>query len=185
MRMGNIQNGRISWDSLVYTDKPEEIVKYELGYDDVLFNRTNSAEHVGKSGIFKSDRHAIFAGYLIRLHLKRDRILPDFMNYYLNSRPAREHGRRVMSQSVHQANINGTKLRAYPITVPAIEEQKRIVDELYMLERESQQLQDVYGNKLAFLSQLRQSLLQKAFAGELTAESASLAPKSTGAAANE
>ena len=67
LRMGNIQNGRFEWDDLVYTDDDEEIKKYLLKKDDVLFNRTNSAEWVGKTAIYKGERPAIFAGYLIRI----------------------------------------------------------------------------------------------------------------------
>jgi type I restriction enzyme S subunit len=127
LRMGNIQDGGIDWENLAYTSDQEEIDKYLLKYNDVLFNRTNSAEHVGKAAIYKGEMPAIFAGYLIRIHRKEELINADFLNYYLNSDTAREYGRSVMSQSVNQANINGTKLKEYPIPVPPIAEQKQIV----------------------------------------------------------
>ena len=127
LRMGNIQNGVIDWNDLVYTTDQEEIDKYLLKHNDILFNRTNSAEHVGKTAIYKSERPAIFAGYLIRIHRKEDLIDADFLNYYLNSNSAREYGKSVMSRSVNQANINGTKLKEYPIILPPLPEQKRIV----------------------------------------------------------
>ena len=127
LRMGNIQNGAIDWKDLVYTADQEEIDKYLLKHNDVLFNRTNSDEHVGKAAIYKSERPAIFAGYLIRIHRKEDLIDADFLNYYLNSHTTREYGKSVMSRSVNQANINGTKLKDYPILVPPLSEQKRIV----------------------------------------------------------
>ncbi len=85
LRMGNIQNGSIDWKDLAYTTNQEEIDKYLLQHNDVLFNRTNSAEHVGKTAIYKSEMPAIFAGYLIRIHRKKDLIDADFLNYYLNS----------------------------------------------------------------------------------------------------
>jgi type I restriction enzyme, S subunit len=127
LRMGNIQNGIIDWGNLAYTTDQEEINKYLLQHNDILFDRTNSAEHVGKSAIYKSERPAVFAGYLIRLHRKEDLIDADFLNYYLNSHPARDYGKSVMSRSVNQANINGTKLKEYPISLPPLSEQKRIV----------------------------------------------------------
>jgi type I restriction enzyme, S subunit len=127
IRMGNIQNGVIDWNDLAYTTDPEEIDKYLLKYNDILFNRTNSAEHVGKTAIYKGERPAIFAGYLIRIHRQEDLIDADFLNYYLNSNTVREYGRSVMSRSVNQANINGTKLKEYPIILPPLSEQKRIV----------------------------------------------------------
>ena len=127
LRMGNIQDGRIDWKNLAYTSDQEEIDKYLLKYNDVLFNRTNSAEHVGKAAIYKGEMPAIFAGYLIRIHRKEELIDADFLNYYLNSDAVREYGRTVMSQSVNQANINGTKLKEYSIPVPPLADQKRIV----------------------------------------------------------
>ena len=54
IRMGNIQNGKILLDDLVFSNNKEEIEKYSLKYNDVLFNRTNSPELVGKVGIYQS-----------------------------------------------------------------------------------------------------------------------------------
>ncbi len=168
IRMGNIQNGRIDWDKLVYTDNAEEIKKYLLKKNDVLFNRTNSPELVGKSAIYTGETPAIFAGYLIRLHRKEHLIDADFLNYYLNSTAAREYGKTVMSSSVNQANINGTKLKKYPLSAPDIEEQKSIVIKLQDLEEKTKYLESIYQRKLNSLNELKQSLLQKAFSGELT-----------------
>jgi type I restriction enzyme, S subunit len=66
LRMGNIQSGALDWEDLVYTSDPAEINKYLLTSGDVLFNRTNSPELVGKTAVFRGERKAIFAGYLIR-----------------------------------------------------------------------------------------------------------------------
>jgi type I restriction enzyme, S subunit len=75
LRMGNIQNGIFEWDDLVYTDDDDEINKYLLKTNDVLFNRTNSAELVGKTAIYKGERPAIFAGYLIRINRLKKRLM--------------------------------------------------------------------------------------------------------------
>ena len=60
--MGNIQNGKIVLKDLVYSNDRNEIKKYMLKYNDVLFNRTNSPELVGKVGIYQHNIPAIFAG---------------------------------------------------------------------------------------------------------------------------
>lgn len=172
LRMGNIQGGKFNWDKLVYTSNEEEITKYLLKHNDVLFNRTNSAALVGKTGIYKSEQPAIFAGYLIRIHLKKDLLDADFLNYYLNSWKARNYGETVMSKSVNQANISGSKLKTYPIVFPSLESQKEIVCALDNLKGQSQQLEALYTQKLNDLKELKQSLLQQAFAGELTKEDA-------------
>jgi type I restriction enzyme S subunit len=170
LRMGNIQNGAIDWSNLVYTIDKEEINKYLLRYNDVLFNRSNSDEHVGKTAIYKGEMPAIFAGYLIRIHRKEELIDADFLNFYLNSYKAREYGKSIMSRSVNQANINGTKLKGYPISLPALSVQKQIVENLSFLRTETQRLEAIYRQKLAALKELKQSILQKAFTGELTAD---------------
>ncbi|MCX6913826.1 MAG: restriction endonuclease subunit S, partial [Verrucomicrobia bacterium] len=140
LRMGNIQDGRLDWENLVYTDGKAEIKKYLLKHNDVLFNRTNSPELVGKTAIYKSEMPAIFAGYLIRIHRKEDLLDADYLTYFLNSEIAFDYGKTVVISSVNQANINGTKLKSYPIPAPSLSEQKAIVAELDALSKETQRL---------------------------------------------
>lgn len=167
LRMGNIQDGAVDWSNLVYTNDEQEINKYLLNYDDVLFNRTNSAELVGKSAVYKSKAPAVFAGYLIRVKRKEASLNADYLNYYLNSSFARNYGRTVMSSSVHQANINGTKLKDYPIPTPPIAEQKRLVERFNELKQETQALSRCYQQKLVALGELKQAVLTRAFSDQI------------------
>ncbi|CAK8711646.1 hypothetical protein GMJAKD_00850 [Candidatus Electrothrix aarhusensis] len=89
LRMGNIQKGRLDWSDLKYSDDPEEIEKYSLREGDVLFNRTNSAEHVGKTALYQNERKAIFAGYLIRIHYQKDKVNGNYLTHFLNSHTAK------------------------------------------------------------------------------------------------
>jgi len=168
LRMGNIQDGQLDWESLVYTNDKDEIETYLLRHNDVLFNRTNSPELVGKTAIYKSEMPAIFAGYLIRIHRKEDLLDADFLSYFLNSQIALDYGKTVMISSVNQANINGAKLKGYPIPAPSLVEQKIIVAKLNALRRETQRLESLYQQKLAALDALKKSLLHQAFTGQLT-----------------
>jgi len=163
LRMGNIQKGKIIWNSLVYSDNKEDNSQYLLKYNDVLFNRTNSLELVGKTAIFKGERPAIFAGYLIRIHRKENMLDADYLNYYLNSKKAFEYGKSVVISSVNQANINGTKLKTYPIPLPPLYDQQTIVRQLDTLRAETQKLEAVYQKKMANLEELKKSVLQRAF----------------------
>lgn len=79
LRMGNIQDGELDWFDLVFTSDVAEIAKYTLLPGDVLFNRTNSPELVGKTAVYKGERQAIYAGYLIRVRCAA-RLLPDYLN---------------------------------------------------------------------------------------------------------
>lgn len=167
LRMGNIQNGRFDWSDLVYSDDDEEIKKYLLKKDDVLFNRTNSPELVGKTAIYKCEHPAIFAGYLIRLHRKEDLINADFLNYYLNSDIAKNYGNIVKSDGVNQSNINGQKLKTYPLFLPSLSEQQRIVEEIETRLSQAEAAEVRIAEALQKTESLRQSILKKAFGGEL------------------
>lgn len=157
IRMGNIQNGKIILDDLVYTNNEEEITKYMLKKNDVLFNRTNSPELVGKVGIYSYDEPAIFAGYLIRINYIDNLIKPLYLTYVLNSDTIRNYGFSVMSKSVNQANINGTILKSYSIPIPPIKEQERIVAQIEELEKQIDEAQKIIDNS----KQQKQDILNK------------------------
>lgn len=170
LRMGNIQNRKFTWDNLVYSNDENENNKYRLKYNDVLFNRTNSPELVGKTAIYKGEMPAIFAGYLIRLHRKENLIDADYLNYYLNSEMAMKFGKTVVISSVNQANINGTKLKGYPIPCPPFKIQQDIVKKLDTLLIEMKQLETIYQTKIKKFDELKKSILQSAFSGKLSSE---------------
>ena len=130
LRMGNIKNGEIDFSDLVYSNNDEDFSKLELKNGDVLFNRTNSPEWVGKTAIFRNHKTpCIFAGYLIRIN-QSEQIIGAYLNYFLNSSCARKQGNEVVSLAVNQANISGAKLSDYFIPIPPLLEQHRIVEKL-------------------------------------------------------
>ncbi|MDQ3022346.1 MAG: restriction endonuclease subunit S [Bacteroidota bacterium] len=167
LRMGNIQNGIFDWNDLVFTDNDAEIKKYLLKKNDVLFNRTNSAEWVGKTAIYKGERPAIFAGYLIRINRIESLIDASYLTYFLNTHFAKSYGNTVRSFGVNQSNINGTKLKTYPIPLPTIEEQHLIVQELESKLTICDKIEETITNSLQQAETLRQSILKKAFEGRL------------------
>lgn len=167
LRMGNIQDGKFDWRDLVFTNDVAEIEKYALQDGDVLFNRTNSPELVGKTAIFKSNRIAIFAGYLIRANNIKAIVTSGYLNYFLNSPLAKQHGNKVKTDGVNQSNINGEKLINYPFLFCSIEEQKMIVEILDARLSEIDQLDRILEVALQQAYVLRQSVLKKAFSGQL------------------
>lgn len=166
IRMGNLQNGVIVWDDLVYTDDEDEINQYFLRKDDVLFNRTNSPELVGKTAIYKGERPAIFAGYLIRINQVSD-VDARYLNYFLNCHIAKNHGNRVKTDGVNQSNINGEKLGHYPFPLVSKEEQYQIVQEIESRLSVCDKLEESINESLQKAEALRQSILKKAFEGKL------------------
>ena len=93
LRMGNIQDGEIVFDKLVFSNDLDDNKKLLLQYGDLLFNRTNSAELVGKTAIFRGQRNAIFAGYLILL--RPIFINSEYLNLLLNTPYARDYCNEV------------------------------------------------------------------------------------------
>ena len=125
LRMGNIQNGAIDYSDLVYTSDAEDIETYKLEYGDLLFNRTNSKELVGKTAIYKAEYPAIYAGYLVRVTTLIAK--SEYLNFTMQSEYYKEWCRRVRSDGVNQSNINAEKLKKLLIPLPPLAEQKRIV----------------------------------------------------------
>lgn len=134
LRMGNIVDGSIDWNDLVYTDNEQDIEKLSLHRGDVLFNRTNSPIHVGKTALYEDEKSAIFAGYLVRVNYKKDIIRGKYLSYILNSEPMRQHGFSVMVKSINQANISASLLAQYEIPLPSLKDQDEIISKLEVIE---------------------------------------------------
>ena len=129
LRMGNITNvGTIDYSNLVYSSNDEDIEQYSLEKDDLLFNRTNSSEWVGKTAIYKEEQPAIYAGYLIRIRPLL--ISSDYLNTVMNSGYYRDWCYDVKTDAVNQSNINAQKLSQLMIPIPPLKEQERIVAEM-------------------------------------------------------
>ena len=129
LRMGNITNvGTIDYSNLVYSSNDEDIEQYSLEKDDLLFNRTNSSEWVGKTAIYKEEQPAIYAGYLIRVRPLL--ISPDYLNTVMNSGYYHGWCYNVKTDAVNQSNINAQKLSQLMIPIPPLKEQGRIVAEM-------------------------------------------------------
>jgi len=130
LRMNNIQSGRLDFTNMKYLPQDcPDLPKLFLSDGDIIFNRTNSAELVGKSAVFNGEADTItFASYLIRASLDRRRALPAFFNFAINSDYYRHTQiEPTLVQQCGQANFSGSKLAASAVPLPPLAEQKRIV----------------------------------------------------------
>ncbi len=167
IRMGNLQNGRIIWNDLKFTSDVNEIRKYKLTFGDVLFNRTNSPDLVGKTAIFQSDRDAIFAGYLIKIINKKDFLDSKYLNYCLNADYAREWCKNVKTDGVSQSNINAQVLSSFLVPLTSLKEQQEIVRRVEKLFALADSLEAKYNAAMRRVEKIEQAVLTKAFRGEL------------------
>jgi len=166
LRMGNLQSGKLDWEKLVFTSDDAEIEKYKLHPGDVLFNRTNSPELVGKTSIYRGEREAIFAGYLIKVQ-GTDRLNTEYLNIQLNSPHARDYCWAVKTDGVSQSNINAKKLQAYEFEIPSIEEQIEIIRVVTELFSSADLVEKQYKAAKLRVDKMTHSILARAFSGKL------------------
>lgn len=127
IRMGNVDySGNLDLAALKYVDlPPDDVARFRLKDGDLLFNRTNSKELVGKTGLWIGDREAILASYFIRLRVNERLARPFFVWAFMNT----PHMKRVLFETargaIGQANINSRELRAFRIPLPALDAQVR------------------------------------------------------------
>ena len=133
LRITDIQNQKVDWDSVPISDitSESEIEKYKLEPDDILFARTGAT--VGKSFLVEEVQNSIFASYLIRIKPK-EIVYPKFLYLFFQSE---NYWQQIRGHEVGaaQPNVNGQKLGLIKVPLPKIEIQKVIVsklDELFL-----------------------------------------------------
>jgi type I restriction enzyme S subunit len=162
VRMDEIVNGYISPNVVKYVDLDEETFeKFKLEKGDILFNRTNAPNLVGRTGIFLLEGDYVFASYLIRLRVKHEIFDPHFLTFYLIF--SEERLKQLATRAVHQANINATNLRKLKIPRPAIEEQRKIAEILSTIDKKL----EVERNEKAKLERIKQGLMDLLLTGKI------------------
>ena len=126
LRMNNLtNNGELDLTDLKYIDvSDDEKEKCVVRKGDILFNRTNSIDLVGKTTLFNLDEEMIIAGYIIRVRLN-SQILPEILAQYMNSSALKKLLRKMAKGAVNQANINAQELQSIKVYVPDLELQNR------------------------------------------------------------
>jgi type I restriction enzyme S subunit len=164
--MGNVVGGRLNLLNLKRISRDsEDLPKLLLRRNDILFNRTNSLELVGKAGIYEGENDQFtFASYLIRIRIF-DYVHPKYLNYYLASRTFRETQiDPEVVQQCGQANFNGTKLRKTLFPLPPLQEQKRIAEKVEQLTKVCDELEGKNNENLDNSEILMEAMLNEAFA---------------------
>ena len=169
LRMGNItSDGRLDLAELKYLPaNHDEFPELLLEPGDLLFNRTNSAELVGKSAVYGgAPVPCSFASYLIRVKALPG-CDPRYLALCINSHLGRNWIKSVVSQQVGQANVNGTKLQTFAFPLPPASEQGRIMNEVDRTLSVVEEQDLIVQKDLLRAERLRQAILKRAFEGKL------------------
>lgn len=127
--MNNLQGDE--WDFSDVKQVPlglREARRYRLRRGDLLFNRTNSKELVGKCGVFDEGGIWVFASYLIRVRTDAGKLLPEFAAFFINSAAGRIQIDRVSRQIIGMTNVNAEELRQLQIPLPPLAKQRELVN---------------------------------------------------------
>jgi type I restriction enzyme, S subunit len=167
LRMGNITiDGKVLYSNLKYVQESiKDLPKLYLKKRDLIFNRTNSFELVGKSGVFENIEPYTLASYLIRV-----RFMSNVSSYYLRDFINSNFCRRTqiephVVQQNGQANFNGSKLKSICLPLPPFEEQKAIVEKVESLMEKCRALEEEISQSEQHAQMLMQAVLKEAFEG--------------------
>lgn len=164
LRMGNLTtDGRMDFGSLKYIDLDDrDVDKYTVRRGDILFNRTNSADLVGKTAVFDQDERFAFAGYLVRARVKNG-VSPHYVSGYLNSQYGKATLRGMAKSIVGMANINAKEMQSIPILMPDAQTQRVFSEAIAKIAS----ARDVGMHHLTLLDSAFSSLQSRAFSGQL------------------
>ncbi|MET9554261.1 restriction endonuclease subunit S [Streptomyces sp. NPDC006645] len=163
LRMGNItSSGQIDLSDLKFMDRPTVSVKYLIRRGDVLFNRTNSADLVGKTAIYRGSDELAYAGYLIRMRVNKEND-PEYLAAFLNTPYAKRVLRGMCKSIVGMANINARELQNINVAEPPLNLQVDYAKRVEVIES----LREIQRRHLVELDTLFASLQNRAFRGDL------------------
>jgi len=165
LKMGNVQGGEIVFSKMEFVD--DVIDNLLLETNDLLYNRTNSPDQVGKAALFRGrgEDRVTFASYLVRLRANH-RVVPEFLNYVLNCGAFLTFARRLAIPSVQQSNLNSTRYCRLTIPRPPIAEQNAICEYLGAKVSEIKRVVGAIESQIAALTAYRKSLIHECVTGQ-------------------
>lgn len=168
LRMNNIDTyGRLNLLNLKYVNLDKQTRrKYMLVPGDILFNRTNSRELVGKTGLWQGELEAVPASYLIRIRVDHKRTLPEFVWAYMNTQYMKKILFDRARRAIGMANINAKEIRSFPLIIPELRLQHVFRNQISHIEK----LVTISACARNAQDHVLSALMHRVFAGELTAK---------------
>ena len=164
LRMGNITyNGQFDFSDMKYIDLTEDEQKKYLVYKgEVLFNRTNSKELVGKTAVYKENEPMAYAGYLVKA-IPNERATGEFIAAYMNTKYVKSKLLNMAKNIVGMANINAEEFKKIDIYIPPIELQNEYIKFIEQVDKLKVRME----KSLKELDDNFNSLMKRAFNNEL------------------
>lgn len=165
LKMGNIQGGELRFTNMEFVESVEDDLILQA--DDILYNRTNSADQVGKAAIYRGSKAdgVTFASYLVRLRANH-RILPAFLNYAVNSNGFLSFARKLAIPSVQQSNLNSTRYGRIFVPLPPLNEQREICTYLEDQLAKLKNIASTIEAQIVVLTDYRKSLIHEYVTGQ-------------------
>ena len=157
LRMNNLTyNGYLDLTDIKSIDVPEkDLDKYIVRKGDILFNRTNSKELVGKTALFDLDKEMIIAGYIIRVRININEVIPIYVVRYMNTAFMKSYFANLCKGAVNQANINSKELKAIPIPFPPLSLQQEFASKIEAIEKQKELIkQSIAETEILFNSRM-------------------------------
>ncbi|MCK4498990.1 restriction endonuclease subunit S [Candidatus Babeliales bacterium] len=165
VRMSNISyEGDLFLDELTYLDLSEaELNKHKLKKNDLLFNRTNSAELVGKTTVFDCDNTFVSVSYIVVATPKTNEINSKYVAFYLNNPEMKKYFTENCNRAISQANFSATKLSNIDIPIPNSNVQNEIVHKIENMKSKISDTKQIIDHQLNVINQLPVSILNEVF----------------------
>ena len=165
LKMGNIQSGEIVLSKMGFVSDVEPSLL--LAKNDLLYNRTNSPDQVGKAALFRGSEEdgVTFASYLVRLRVNH-RITAEFLNYAVNCAGFLAFARKLAIPSVQQSNLNSTRYCQLLVPLPPLREQHAICELLEEKLGNLRQVVSTIDSQIATLIAYRKSLINECVTGQ-------------------
>ena len=161
LRITDIQKGKVDWSTVPYCIcSDDDFKKYELLDEDLVFARTGAT--TGKSFLIKNPKDAIFASYLIRLRVKKEELIPQYLYLFFQSP---NYWKNILKEARGgiMPNFNASMLSNLEIPLPSKEIQRKVVNKLKPIQKEVQNQITLIEKQLSSINKLPSSILNEVF----------------------
>ena len=168
LRVANVQDGYLDLAEIkTISIRRSELNRYRLQQGDVLMTEGGDFDKLGRGFVWRGQlKLCVHQNHVFAVRTDRNRLLPDFFTYEAQSDYGKAYFLKVAHKTTNLASINSTKLKAFPVLIPTLGEQREIVSILEAIDCKA----DLHRRKRAVLEELFKALLQKLMTGEIRVE---------------